>query len=274
MSHAAAAVDRTSPASDKIALFRSLFRGRMDVCRKTGRSGYAPACANEWVRGCVSLPRSNDQSNSVFVDDDLRPWADQWALSRPRAGDPPIRRRTDRARRGTPRPRSVSVFLRRTTATPSRGRLRHHGLVQTACRPSPAIARARARQPDLHRQGRAASGPPQSETGHPRRRRHAGPGVPPAEVRHYQLVARAQDARCFAERRRLVWHQTQQRHGDDHVDRLVRKGQVLHSALDEARGRTRPRSIRATAAASIERSMSMRTLVDSRLGTGHSQMYI
>ncbi len=40
----------------KIALFRSLFRGRADVyprrfeSRKTGLSGYAPACANEWVR--------------------------------------------------------------------------------------------------------------------------------------------------------------------------------------------------------------------------------
>lgn len=45
-----------SPAA-KIALFRSLFRGREDVyplrfeSRQTGRSGYSPACANEWVRG-------------------------------------------------------------------------------------------------------------------------------------------------------------------------------------------------------------------------------
>ena len=63
MSHTAAAVDRTSPASDKIALFRSLFRGRSDVyprrfeSRKTGKSGYAPACANEWVRGICEKPR-------------------------------------------------------------------------------------------------------------------------------------------------------------------------------------------------------------------------
>ena len=53
----APAVDRHSAASAKIALFRSLFRGREDVyprrfeSRKTGKSGYAPACANEWVRG-------------------------------------------------------------------------------------------------------------------------------------------------------------------------------------------------------------------------------
>ena len=43
-------------ASEKIALFRSLFRGREEVYprrfqnKTTGRAGYAPACANEWVR--------------------------------------------------------------------------------------------------------------------------------------------------------------------------------------------------------------------------------
>ncbi len=47
----------------KIALFRSLFRVRDDVyarrfeSRKTGKSGYAPACANEWVRGICEKPR-------------------------------------------------------------------------------------------------------------------------------------------------------------------------------------------------------------------------
>ena len=56
-------VDRHSATSTKIALFRSLFRGRDDVyprrfeSRKTGRSGYAPACANEWVRGICEKPR-------------------------------------------------------------------------------------------------------------------------------------------------------------------------------------------------------------------------
>ena len=41
----------------------SLFRGREDVyprrfeSRKTGKSGYAPACANEWVRGICEKPR-------------------------------------------------------------------------------------------------------------------------------------------------------------------------------------------------------------------------
>lgn len=52
-----------SPAETKIALFRSLFQGREDVypvrfeSQKTGRSGYAPACANEWVRGLCEKPR-------------------------------------------------------------------------------------------------------------------------------------------------------------------------------------------------------------------------
>ncbi|MGB6451961.1 MAG: hypothetical protein WBE92_14520 [Steroidobacteraceae bacterium] len=56
-------VDRRSPVEAKIRLFRSLFRGREDVyprrfeSRKTDRAGYAPACANEWVRGVCEKPR-------------------------------------------------------------------------------------------------------------------------------------------------------------------------------------------------------------------------
>ena len=47
----------------KIALFRSLFKGREEVyprrfeSRKTGRAGYQPACGNEWVRGICEKPR-------------------------------------------------------------------------------------------------------------------------------------------------------------------------------------------------------------------------
>ena len=54
--------NHSSPAS-KIALFRQLFRGREDVYPrrfeswKSGKSGYAPACANEWVRGVCEKPR-------------------------------------------------------------------------------------------------------------------------------------------------------------------------------------------------------------------------
>ena len=56
-------VDRASSPEAKIALFRSLFRGREDVYanrfenRKTGKSGYSPACGNEWARGLCDKPR-------------------------------------------------------------------------------------------------------------------------------------------------------------------------------------------------------------------------
>jgi len=57
------AITQSSPAADKITLFRSLFRGREDIypvrfeSRKTGRAGYQPACANEWARGICEKPR-------------------------------------------------------------------------------------------------------------------------------------------------------------------------------------------------------------------------
>ncbi|MEK7269907.1 MAG: DEAD/DEAH box helicase family protein [Planctomycetota bacterium] len=49
--------------AEKVALFRSLFRGREDVFPKfwnnpkTGKKGYSPACANEWVRGTCEKPK-------------------------------------------------------------------------------------------------------------------------------------------------------------------------------------------------------------------------
>jgi hypothetical protein len=57
--------DSAGPGSstEKVALFRRLFRGRDDLYPKlwtnttTGRKGYAPACANEWVRGICEKPR-------------------------------------------------------------------------------------------------------------------------------------------------------------------------------------------------------------------------
>jgi hypothetical protein len=56
-------VTTASPTADKVALFRRLFAGRSDVFplrwenQKTGKSGYAPACANEWVRGVCGKPQ-------------------------------------------------------------------------------------------------------------------------------------------------------------------------------------------------------------------------
>ena len=46
----------------KVQLFRSLFKGREDVYSvrwdsKNGRSGYAPACDNEWLSGICDKPR-------------------------------------------------------------------------------------------------------------------------------------------------------------------------------------------------------------------------
>ncbi|EEF22061.1 conserved hypothetical protein, partial [Ricinus communis] len=47
----------------KVQLFRRLFRGRTDVyplrweSRNSGKSGYAPACANEWRAGICDKPR-------------------------------------------------------------------------------------------------------------------------------------------------------------------------------------------------------------------------
>lgn len=67
-------------SADKVRLFRSLFRGRVDVfptrfvAKKTGKSGYAPACRNKFVRGVCELPKvkCGECPNQAFVsfDDD------------------------------------------------------------------------------------------------------------------------------------------------------------------------------------------------------------
>src|SRR5712672_87975 len=73
-------VDQNSTIENKIALFRRLFRGRSDVFpirwenRKTGRSGYAPACANEWQRGICEKPKvkcSACPNQAFFAVDDV-----------------------------------------------------------------------------------------------------------------------------------------------------------------------------------------------------------
>lgn len=56
-------IRRGSPVEDKIALYRSFFRGRDDVYprrferKRSGRSGYQPACANEWLPVVCEKPR-------------------------------------------------------------------------------------------------------------------------------------------------------------------------------------------------------------------------
>jgi hypothetical protein len=66
---------RPESSTDKVALFRQLFRGRDDVYPRlwtnatTGRKGYAPACGNEWVRGICEKPRvkCGECPNQAFI---------------------------------------------------------------------------------------------------------------------------------------------------------------------------------------------------------------
>jgi len=60
---------------EKVALFRRLFRGRTDVYpvrwegKTSGKSGYAPACANEWRAGVCEKPRikCGDCGNRLLI---------------------------------------------------------------------------------------------------------------------------------------------------------------------------------------------------------------
>ncbi|HEU0187374.1 MAG TPA: DEAD/DEAH box helicase family protein [Gallionellaceae bacterium] len=60
---------------EKVALFRRLFRGRADVypirweSKTTGKSGYSPACANEWRIGVCEKPRvkCGDCGNRLLI---------------------------------------------------------------------------------------------------------------------------------------------------------------------------------------------------------------
>jgi superfamily II DNA or RNA helicase len=61
--------------AEKVALFGRLFRGRTDVypvrweSKTSGKSGYAPACANEWRAGVCEKPRikCGDCSNRLLI---------------------------------------------------------------------------------------------------------------------------------------------------------------------------------------------------------------
>jgi superfamily II DNA or RNA helicase len=66
--------------AEKVELFRSLFRGRDDVFPrlwtnpKSGKHGYSPACANEWLRGVCEKPRvkCGECPHQAFVPVDAR----------------------------------------------------------------------------------------------------------------------------------------------------------------------------------------------------------
>jgi superfamily II DNA or RNA helicase len=61
--------------AEKVALFQRMFRGRTDVypvhweSKTSGKSGYAPACANEWRPGVCEKPRikCSDCANRLFI---------------------------------------------------------------------------------------------------------------------------------------------------------------------------------------------------------------
>jgi len=61
--------------TEKIKIFMNLFRGRTEVFpkrwdnTKTGKSGYSPACANEWTRGTCNKPRikCSECPNQAFI---------------------------------------------------------------------------------------------------------------------------------------------------------------------------------------------------------------
>jgi superfamily II DNA or RNA helicase len=62
VSSTASGPSQSSPATEKVRLFCSLFRGRSDVYPKLwtsakGKSGYSPVCANEWLPGVCRKPR-------------------------------------------------------------------------------------------------------------------------------------------------------------------------------------------------------------------------
>jgi hypothetical protein len=70
-----AKVANTSSVAEKVALFRRLFAGRVDVYpvrwenTAARKSGYAPACANEWRRGICGKPqvKCTECPNQAFV---------------------------------------------------------------------------------------------------------------------------------------------------------------------------------------------------------------
>ena len=72
--------NQTFSTQEKVAIFRRLFRGRTDVypvrweSRASNKSGYSPACANEWREGVCDKPRikcadCNNRSLIPLTDD-------------------------------------------------------------------------------------------------------------------------------------------------------------------------------------------------------------
>lgn len=73
-------INKYSSSKDKIALFRSLFRGREDVfarrwySKTTDKSGYQPVCTNEWTHGICDKKK---YKCSVCPNRELLPLSDK-----------------------------------------------------------------------------------------------------------------------------------------------------------------------------------------------------
>lgn len=91
-------VNKYSTVEEKIILFQSLFQGRSDIyakrfeSSKTGKSGYQPACANEWITGICNKPKVKcaDCLNRCFlplnakvIENHLRGEEPYWNTTRP-----------------------------------------------------------------------------------------------------------------------------------------------------------------------------------------------
>lgn len=79
-------VTSQSPAHEKIALFRSLFKGRPDVHahgfrRKDGGIGYVPACENEWKRGVCPRVENAHTKCSLCEKQAFAPLTDSTIIS-------------------------------------------------------------------------------------------------------------------------------------------------------------------------------------------------
>jgi superfamily II DNA or RNA helicase len=91
-------VTNQSHPEAKIALYRSLFRGREDVyarrfeSRKTGKSGYQPGCRNEWVSGVCNKPRTRCDD---CAERDFLPITDEVVRNHLLGMDPQDRSRRD-----------------------------------------------------------------------------------------------------------------------------------------------------------------------------------
>jgi superfamily II DNA or RNA helicase len=97
-----------SSLADKLALFRRLFQGRQDVyarrweSAKTGRSGYQPACSNEWEPGVCAKPKAKC---AECPHRELLPLTDEVILNHLRGADP-----AEAAVRGASRDFTVGVY--------------------------------------------------------------------------------------------------------------------------------------------------------------------